>query len=115
MSAVETGQMTAAAAAAETSVLSRQKTVALSQPQILCVSDTCSMPDTAKSPYLGNPRVTFQTDGTPKSRITVQFQWALPFGELLKNQKNKMAIGSIRQIMDKAPNRGKLSEMGPEW
>ena len=70
MSAVETGQMTAA----ETSVLSQQKTSVLSQQQILCVSDTHSGPDTSKSPYLDNREVTFQTDGTPKSRIAVRFQ-----------------------------------------
>ena len=81
MSAVETGQMTAA----ETSVLSQQKTSVLSQQQILCVSETCSGPDTSKSPYLGNRKVTFQTDATPKSRIAVRFQWAWSRGELLKN------------------------------
>ena len=54
MSAVETGQMTAA----ETSVLSQQKTSVLSQQQILCVSETCSGPDTSKSPYLDNRTVT---------------------------------------------------------
>ena len=81
MSAVETGQMTAA----ETSVLSQQKTSVLSQQQILCVSETCSGPDTSKSPYLDNRKVTFQTDGTPKSRIAVRFQWAWSRGELLKN------------------------------
>ena len=83
MSAVETGQMTAA----ETSVLSQQKTSVLSQQQILCVSETCSGPDTSKSPYLGNRKVTFQTDATPKSRIAVRFQWAQYRGELLKNPK----------------------------
>ena len=46
--------------------------------------------------------VTLQTDHTPQDRIAVRFEWALPFGELLKNQKNKMAMGSICQIMDKA-------------
>ena len=81
MSAAETGQMTAA----ETSVLSPQNTSVLSQQQILCVSETCSGPDTSKSPYLGNRKVTFQTDGTPKSRIAVRFQWAQSRGELLKN------------------------------
>ena len=84
-SAVETGQMTAAAA--ETSVLSQQKTSVLSQQQILCVSDTHSGPDTSKSPYLDNREVTFQTDGIPKSRIAVRFQWAQYRGELLKNPK----------------------------
>ena len=82
MSAVEKGQMTAA----ETSVLSQQKISVLSEEQILCVSETCSRPDTSKSLYLGNRRVTFQTDGTPKSRIAVRFQWAQSRGELLKNR-----------------------------
>ena len=75
MPAVETGQMTAA----ETSVVSQQKTSVLSQQQILCVSETW------KSPDLENRKVTFQTDGTPKSRIAVRFQWARSRGELLKN------------------------------
>ena len=70
MSAVETGQMIAA----ETSVLSQQKTSVLSQQQILCVSETGLGPDTSKSPYLDNRKVTFQTDATPKSRIAVPFQ-----------------------------------------
>ena len=83
MSAVETGEMTAA----EASVLSQQKTSVLSQQQFLYVSETCSGPDTSKSPYLDNREVTSQTDGTPKSRIAVQFQWAEYRGELLKNQQ----------------------------
>ena len=87
MSAVETGQMTAA----ETSVLSQQKTYVLSQQQILFFSETCSGPDTSKSPYLDNREVTFQTDGTPDSGIAVRFQWAQYRGELPKNRKNKMA------------------------
>ena len=100
MSAVETGQMTAA----ETSVLSQQKTSVLSQQQILCVSETCSGPDTSKSPYLDNRRVTFQTDATPKSRIAVRFQWAQSHGELLKKQnlgKNKehACSGSCTRII----------------
>ena len=70
MAAVETGQMSAA----ETSVLSQQNTSVLSQEQILCVSETWSGPDTSKSPYLDNRRVTFQTVGTPKSRIAVRSQ-----------------------------------------
>ena len=80
VSAAETGQMSAVergqASSADTSVLSQQKTSVLSQHQILCVSETCSGPDTSKSPYLDNCKVTFQTDGTPKSRIAVRFQWA---------------------------------------
>ena len=90
MSAVETGQMSAAETgqmtAAETFVLSQQETCVLSQQQILCVSDTWLGPDISKSPYLDNCKVTFQTDGTPKSRIAVRFQWAQSRGELLKNQ-----------------------------
>ena len=81
ISAVETGQMTTA----ETSVLSQQKTFVLSQQQILCVSETCSGPETSKSPYLDNHKATFQTDATPKSRIAVRFQWAQSHSELLKN------------------------------
>ena len=57
----QTAQMTAA----ETSGLSQQKTPVLSQQQILCVSETWPGPDTSKSPYLDNRKVTFQTDGTP--------------------------------------------------
>ena len=72
MSTCETGQMIVA----ETSVLSQQKTSVLSQQQIICVSETCSGPDTSKSPYLDNRKVTFQTGATPKYRIAVQFQWA---------------------------------------
>ena len=91
MSSVETGQMSAVETghmiAAETSVLSQQKISVLSQQQILCVSETCSGPDTSRSPYLGNRRVTFQTDATPKSRIAVRFQWAQSRGELLKKPK----------------------------
>ena len=81
ISAVEPGDMTAA----ETSVLSQQKTSVMSQQQILCVSETCPGPDTPKSPYLDNREVTFQTDGTAKSRIAVQFRWAWSRVELLKN------------------------------
>ena len=69
----------------QTSILSQQKTSVLSQQHILCVSETCSGPDTSKSPHLDNRKVTFQTDGTPKSRIAVRFQWAQSRGELLKN------------------------------
>ena len=72
MSAVETGQMTAA----ETFVFSQQKTSVLSQQQILCVSETCSGPDTSKSPYRDNRRITFQTDATPQ----VQNRSAVPMG-----------------------------------
>lgn len=68
-----------------TSVPSQQTTFVLSQQQILSVSETWSVPDTSKSPYLDNPKVTFQTNGTPKSRIAVRFQWAWSWGELLKN------------------------------
>ena len=106
MSAVETGQMTAA----ETSVLSQQKAFDLSQEQIPCVSETCSGPDTSKSPYLGNREVTFQTDGTPKSRIAVQFKWAQYCGKLLKNQKKNGKV-SLCQLQGTAPNQQKLSEM----
>ena len=60
ISAVETGQMTAA----ETSVLSQQKTSVLARLQIFCVSETCSGPDTSKSPYLANRKETFQTVGS---------------------------------------------------
>ena len=81
MSAVERGQMTAA----ETSVLSQQKTSVLSQQQILSASEICRGPDTSKWLDLDNRKVTFQTDGTPKSRIAVRFQWAWSRGELLKN------------------------------
>ena len=86
-SVVETEQMSSA----ETSVLSQQKPSVLSRQQILCVSDICSGRDTSKSPYLDNRRVTFQTDGTPKSGIAVRFQWTQYRGELLKNRKDKMA------------------------
>ena len=89
MSSVETRQMSQQQSSVlsqqQTSVLSQQKTSILSQQQILCVSETCSGPDTSKSPYLDNRKVTFQTDGTPKSRIAVRFQWAWSRGELLKN------------------------------
>ena len=79
-SVVETAQMSSVGtrqmSQQQSSVLSQQKTSVLPQQQILCVSETWSRPDTAKSPYLGNRRVTFQSDGTPNSRIAVQFQWA---------------------------------------
>ena len=88
MSAVETGQMTAA----ETSVLSQQKTSVLSQQQILCVSETCSGPDTSKSPYLGNRKVTFQIDGTPpiQNRGAVPMV-TVPWRVAEKPEEKKMA------------------------
>ena len=89
MSAVETGQMTAAETSVlsqqKTSVLSQQETSVLSQEQVLSASEICRGPDTSKWPYLDNRKVTFQTDGTPKSRIAVRFRWAQYRGELPKN------------------------------
>ena len=107
MSAVETGQKTAA----ETSFLSQQKTYVPSQQEIFRVSDTCSGQDTSRSPYFGNRKVTFQTDGTPKSRIAVRFQWAQSCGELLKNQKNKMA----RCHCVSCRARPQISKNGRKW
>ena len=107
MSAVETGQMTAA----ETSVLSQQKTSVLSQQQILSASEICRGPDTSKWPDLDNHKVTFQTDGTPKSRIAVRFQWAQSRGELLKNRKNKMA----RCHCVSCRARPQISKNGRKW
>ena len=112
MSAAETGQMTAA----ETSVLSQQKTSALSQQkifvlspqQVLSASEICRGPDTSKSPYLDNRKVTFQTDGTPKSRIAVRFQWAWSRGELLKNLIFK--ISKWIRYSDKGPG-----PKNPKW
>ena len=89
MSSVETRQMsqqqTSVLSQQQTSVLSQQKTSVLSQQQILSASEICRGPDTSKWPDLDNRKVTFQTDGTPKSRIAVRFQWAWSRGELLKN------------------------------
>ena len=58
------------------SVETAQMSSVLSQQQILCVSETCLGPDTSKSPYLDNRRVTFQTDGTPQ----IQNRGAVPMG-----------------------------------
>ena len=63
-----------------------------------------------------NRTVTRRTDHTPQDRIAVRFEWALPFGELLKKtQKIKTAMGIICQVMDMPQNWGRLSEMGSEW
>ena len=72
MSAVETGHMTAA----ETDVLSQQKTSVLSQQQILCISETCSGPDTSKSPYLDNRKANFSNRCHPQ----IQNRGAVPMG-----------------------------------
>ena len=76
------------------------------------MSETAQGPDTWKARDLDNRTVTFQTDHTPQDRIAVRFEWALPFGELLKNRKNKMAMGSICQVMDRAQNCG---DGGRKW
>ena len=67
-------QQTSVLSQQQTSVLSQQKTSVLSQQQILSASEICRGPDTSKWPDLDNRKVTFQTDGTPKSRIAVRFQ-----------------------------------------
>ena len=110
MSAVETGQMTAAG----TAVLSQQKTSVLSQRQILSVSEICRGHDTSKWPDLDNRKVTFQTDGTPKSRIAVRFQWAQYRGELLKNQKKIKWQGVTVSAAGHDPKNRKWPQNGPQ-
>ena len=87
-------QQTSVLSQQKTFVLSQQKTSVLSQQQILCVSETCSGRDTSKSPYLNNRRVTFQTYGTPNSRIAVRFQWAQSCDELLKKPQKWLELAS---------------------
>ena len=43
----------------------------------------------------GNRTVTFGIDHTPLHRISVQFEWAEPFGELQKNQKIGQFLGHV--------------------
>ena len=60
----------------------------LSQQIIVCVcKKQAKGPDTSIAMDLDNRTVTFQTDSIPQDRTAERFEWALPFGELLKNPK----------------------------
>ena len=61
---------------------------------------------------LDNRTVTFQTDDTPQDRIAVRIEWALPFGELLKNQKNKDGNGANMSGSRHTPRLGKVVGTG---
>ena len=83
---------------------------------IVCVSETGQGPDTCNRDGSRQP----YTDFSNRTHPTRQNRGAVPMGIAVwrvteKPKENKMAMGSICQIMDKAQNRGKLSEMGPEW
>ena len=92
------------------SCLSRRHLSCLNNTLFLCQKQA-KAPTHAIAMELDDRTVTFQTDHTPQDRIAVRFEWALPFGELLKNRKTKMAMGSICQIMDKA----QIGESGRNW
>ena len=99
----------------QTSVLSQQKTSVLSQHHTVSVSETGQGPDTcnrdgSRQPYFNcsNPSHTpRQNRGAVRMGIAV---W-----RVTEKPQKKMAMGSICQVTDMARNRGKSSEMSPEW
>ena len=56
----------------------------VSTSHCLCVRQAKG-PTHAIAMDLDNRTVTRRTDNAPQDRIAVRFEWALPFGELLKN------------------------------
>ena len=104
-------QKTSVLSQQQTCLLSQQKTSVLSQQQILSASEICRGPDTSKWLDLDNRKVTFQTNGIPKSRIAVRFQWAWCCGELLKNRKKQMA----RCHCVRCGARTQISKNGRKW
>ena len=90
----------------QTSVLSQQQTSVLSQQHIVCVSEAGQGPDTCNRDGSRQPYSNFSNrPHTPRQNRGAVLMGIAVWRVTEKAKKNKMAMGSMFQVMDKARNR----------
>ncbi len=113
MSAVGTGLMSCQVSKADICRVSAEDICPVSTTHCLCVRNRPRARQ-MESDVSRQPHSNFSSRPHPPRQNRGAVLMGIAVWRVIEKPK-KMAMGSICQVMDKAPNRGKLSEMGPEW